>query len=202
MEEAIAQSPFDKSSTYFPKSPKKSRRLIFITFVIILIGALVFGGKTFLGSESEEKDKSSITPTLTNEQAELPTESLIETPSPIDSPTPEPTITPVAKPTSNPVDKASGLDRSTLSVEVQNGSGEFGAASKASEVLKTFGYHIIAIGNADSFNYENTTIKIKSDKSDFLPLLKKDLGFSYTIGSASADLSASSSADSVVIIGK
>ena len=32
--------------------------------------------------------------------------------------------------------------------------------------------------------------------------IKKDLGFSYTIGSASADLDSSSTADALVIIGK
>jgi len=202
MDGVLGQSSFDKSSSYVPQSPKKSRRLIFIIFVVILIGALVFGGKRFFGGKSERKDESSVAPTPTIEKIELPTESLIETPIPTVSLTPEPTAAPTAKPTVNPVDKATGLDRSTLSVEVQNGSGEVGAASKASEVLKTFGYHVVAIGNADNFNYENTTIKVKSDKSDFLDLLKKDLGFSYTISTTSADLTATSSADALVIVGK
>lgn len=195
--DGVAQPTFNESSTYLPKSPKKSRRLIFIIFFVILIGALFFGGKSFIGPETEKQDESNIAPSPT-EQTESPT----DTPTPAESPTTKPTVIPTTRPTANPVDKATGLDRSTLSLEVQNGSGEFGAASKASEALKAFGYHIIAIGNADSFNYETATIKIKSDKSDFLSLLKKDLGFNYTIGSASADLSASSSADAIVIIGK
>lgn len=197
--DGVAQTTFDKSSNYLPKSPRKSRRLIFIVFVVILIGALVFGGKRFFGSKSEKQDKPSITITPpTIQQTEFPT----DTPVPTDSPTPEPTVVPTRKPTVNPVDQTTGLDKSTLSVEVQNGSGEFGEASKASEVLKTFGYHVVIVGNADNFNYENVTIKIKSDKSDFLGLLKKDLGFSYTIGSTSANLSASVSSDAVVIVGK
>jgi len=197
--DGVTQASFDRYSNYSsPKSPKKSRRVIFITFVIILIGALFFGGKSFLGSKNEKQEKSNITPTPTIEQVEFP----IDTPVPTDSPAEEPTVVPTRKPTVNPVDQTTGLDKSTVSVEVQNGSGEFGAASKASEALKTFGYHVIAIGNADNFNYESTTIKVKSDKSDFLSLLKKDLGFSYTIGSSSADLSASSAVDVVVIVGK
>lgn len=190
MDETITQ--------YSTRSPKKSRRLMLIVLVVIVIGALVFGGKHFLGSKSEKQDKSSITPTRFSEQTESPE----DTPTPIDSPTPEPTIAPTAKPTVNPIDQATGLDRSTLSVEVQNGSGEFGAASKASEVLKAFGYRIVATANADNFNYENVIIKVKNDKNNFMDLLKKDLGFNYTIGSSSADLSASSSADAIVIIGK
>lgn len=198
MDDAAVHEPFDRPSNYSTRSPKKSRRLIFIIFVVILIGALVFGGREFLGGKEEIQDKSKIAPTPTIEKIEFPT----DTPLPTESPTIEPTAIPTAKPTSSPVDKATGLDRSNLSVEVQNGSGEVGAASKASEVLKTFGYHVITIGNADNFDYENVTLKVKSDKGDFLPLLKKDLGFTYTIGSSSADLSASASADSLVIVGK
>lgn len=195
--DGVPQSTFDQSSVYSPMSPRKSRRLIFIIFIIIVIGAAVFGGRSFLGSKNEKQDKSSIIPSPTG-QIELPT----DTPVPTNSPTPEATVVPTRKPTANPVDKATGFDRSTISLEVQNGSGEFGAASKASEVLKIFGYRIAATGNADNFNYENLTIKVKSDKSHFLELLKKDLGFNYTIGSTSANLSATSSADALVVVGK
>jgi len=197
MDDALGQTSFGKSSNYFPASRKKSRRVIFITFIIIFIGALFFGGKSFLGSESEKQDKSTITPTLAMQELESPKPTPVPTYA-----TPEPTVVPTRKPTVNPIDQTTGLDKSTLSLEVQNGSGEFGAASKASEVLKTFGYHVVAVGNADNFNYENVAIKVKSAKSDFITLLKKDLGFNYTIGTASADLSASSSADAVVIVGK
>lgn len=202
MDGVLGQPTFNKSSNYVPQSPKKSRRLIFIVFIVILIGAVIFGGKQFFGGKSERQDESSISPTPIIEKIEFPTESLTETPIPTVSPTPKPTVAPTAKPTSSPVDKASGLDRSILSVEVQNGSGVTGAASKASDALKSFGYKISAIGNADNTDYENTTIRVKSDKSDFLALLKKDLGFDYTIGSSSADLSASASADALVIVGK
>lgn len=201
MGDVLAQPSFDKSSNYVPQSPKKSRRLMLIIFTII-VGALVFGGKGFFGGKSEKPDESSIAPTPTIEKIEFSTESLTETSIPTVSPTPKPTVAPTAKPTSNPVDNTTGLDRSTFSVEVQNGSGEVGAASKASEVLKTFGYRVVAVGNADNFNYEDATIQVKADKSDFLALLKKDLGFSYTIASSSSDLSASASADAVVIVGK
>ena len=198
MDDSLSQTSFNKSSNYFPASPKKSRRVIFITFIIIFIGALFFGGKSFLGSKSEKQDKSTITPTLAIQELESPK----STPVPTDSPTPKPTVVPTRKQTVNPIDQTTGLDKSTLSLEVQNGSGEFGAASKASEVLKTFGYHVVAVGNADNFNYENVAIKVKSAKSDFIALLKKYLVFNYTIGTASADLSASSSADALVIVGK
>ena len=177
-----------------PSSNKRSRKLIFIIFIVILIGALIFGGKKFLNSKTKKSEIPSVTPTVTSAPS--------DTPVPAESPTPEASPSPTAKPTVNPVDSATGLDRSALSVEVQNGSGVTGAASKASEALKGLGYKIGSVGNADNSDYQNLTIKVKSEKSNFLPLLKKDLGFSYTIGSSSADLSSSSTSDALVIIGK
>lgn len=179
------------------KPSKKGLRNIFILFIIILLLAgLAYGGNKFLKSKNSEAEKSEITPTPTEFQ--FPT----DTPTPELSPAKGLTPTSTPKPTINPVDKATGLDRSDLSIEIQNGSGEHLVGSKGSEVLKGFGYHVVTIGNADNFNYENTVIKIKEDKSKYLSLLKKDLSSSYTIGTTSTDLSASSSADALVIIGK
>ena len=194
MEDSSFQSPVAQFNYQSPQTQKKSRKLLYIVFfVIILVMVFWLFQGLFSGSKSEKK--APITPTPTEYQ--FPT----DTPVPSAGPTEEPTITPVVK-SVNPVDSATGLDRSTLSVEVQNGSGVTGAASKGSDMLKSFGYKVSAIGNADNENYENTTIKVKSTKTNFLALLKKDLGFSYTVGSASANLDSSSTADALVIIGK
>ncbi len=196
MEDSSFQSPvnqFNYSSAEIPKKPKK------FIYVIILLVILVgfFLTKNFFFGSNKQKEVPIITPTPTEYQ--FPT----DTPIPSTNPTSEPksTVTPATKAV-NPVDAGTGLDRSTLSIEIQNGSGVTGAASKASDVLKSFGYKISAIGNADNNDYGNTTIKVKSTKTNFLALLKKDLGFSYTVGSTSADLSSSSTADALVIIGK
>ncbi|MBF8249867.1 MAG: Cell envelope-related transcriptional attenuator [Candidatus Levybacteria bacterium] len=101
----------------------------------------------------------------------------------------------------SPIDK-SGLDRSTLSVTVQNGSGVEGVAGKAAAILKDFGYNIISTGNADNYNYVGVTIKVKKEKSNFADLLKKDLSKDYTISKTSSDLSPNSSPSAVIIIGK
>jgi len=193
MEEASFQSPVAQFNYQSPQTQKKSRKFLYIIFfVIILVIAFWLFQGLFSGSKS--KTQAPITPTPTEYQ--FPT----DTPVPSANPTEEPTTTPTK--TVNPVDSATGLDRSTLSVEVQNGSGEAGAASKGSDVLKSFGYKVVATGNADNFDYQATTIKVKSTENNFLALLKKDLGFSYTVGSASADLDPSSTADALVIIGK
>lgn len=198
MEDSSFQSPVSQFSYQTPQVPGKSRKFLkLIIFAIVLVGLIWGIQKLFFGGSQESKPVA-ISPTPTEYQ--FPT----DTPAPSVGPTDEPaksTATPTTKAV-NPVDGATGLDRSTLSIEVQNGSGEAGAASKGSDVLKSFGYKVIATGNADNFDYVNTTIQVKSTKVNFLSLLKKDLGFSYTVGSTSADLVSSSTADALVIIGK
>ncbi len=198
MEDSSFQSPISQFNYPSPKPGNKSKKFLHIIFFAIILIVAYFTLQVFFFGSKSQKQTPNITPTPTEYQ--FPT----DTPGPNVSPTgaaAKPTVAPTTKAV-NPVDQATGLDRSTLTIEVQNGSGETGAASKGSDILKSFGYKITATGNADNFDYQNATIKVKSIKSNFLALLKKDLGFSYTISSSSADLVSSSTADALVIIGK
>ena len=179
------------------QSPKRSKFLIFFVIsIFIIVGA--FGAWQFFGAKSQEEEKI---PTPTPTEFQLPTEKPTpEATKEEPANTPSPTSTP--EPTVNPIDKTTGLDRSKLSIEVQNGSGAVGVAKKAADVLKALGYVISSTGNADNYEYSNVTIQVKGGKSNFLSLLQKDLGSSYTVGTASADLTATSSADALVIVGK
>lgn len=196
MEDQALQSPISQFN-YSAQAPKKSNKVLKIIVFAIILAILMWGVQKLFSGGGKEAKPAGIAPTPTEYQ--FPTDT--PTPSIGPSNAPDATATPTVKKV-NPIDSATGLDRSTLSVEVQNGSGETGVASKGSDVLKSFGYKIIATANADNFDYESAVIKVKSAKSNFLALLKKDLGFSYTIGSASADLDSSSTADALVIIGK
>lgn len=192
--DASLRMPYQSPAQQSPPTRKSRKRFYVLLAVIVLALIIFFGRSAFLGSQ-----KQAPTPTPTPE-FQFPTDTPV--PTEATSPTPDVTEAPTPKPTSNPVDKATGLDRSDLSVEVQNGSGTVGAASKASEVLKSFGYHVVSTGNAGSFDYTATVIQVKSGKSSYLTFLKKDLSTSYTIGATTSDLSASSSADALVIVGK
>lgn len=190
---------FQRSSSPSVSSPepKGSKRFLMLITAVLILGAVIFAASRFLGSKGEDSEKASVTPT--------PTEVIVptDTPTPTGvSPTPKSSPTATPKPTSNPVDPATGLDRSDLSVEVKNGGGVAGAAGKVSDFLKNLGYKVVSVGNADNFDYQSIVIEVKSAESSFLSLLKKDLSASYTIGSTSADLSATSSADALVIVGK
>ncbi|HZJ18402.1 MAG TPA: LytR C-terminal domain-containing protein, partial [Patescibacteria group bacterium] len=174
-------------------------RALFLVVVIIILILIIFAiFRSFFASSSNE----SISPTPTTTEFQFPTDVPEESLTPEISPEDEVTKTPTPKPTSNTVDKESGLDRSELSVAIENGSGIGGAAGKATNILKSLGYKVTSTSNADNFDYENLTIKVKSGVSKYLSLLKKDLSDDYTIGQTSSDLSASSSADALIIIGK
>jgi hypothetical protein len=190
MEDAAFQDAGPAFSVPQRKSPK---RFIYLVVAIVIIVLLYIFGSRFLSSK---KQTSTIKPTPTVKL------KITQTPTPAISGTISPTSGPKVTPTINPVDKASGLDRRKLSVEVQNGSGVEGAASKVSDLLKSLGYNVVSSGNADNFDYNGLTVEVKTGSSDYLDLLKADLENKYSVSSTSTDLSATNSADALVIIGK
>lgn len=176
-----------------------SKAFLMVLIIVLIAGAVIFGASRFklIGG------KSKVAPTQAPAPTSVPTEAPTETPAPTGG------ISPTSKPTTQPtkaavdsIDKKTGLDRSKLQVEIQNGSGVVGAAQKVSDTLKDLGYKVVAIGNADNFDYEQVSILVKSGKDAYLPLLKRDLAVNYGIGSTSATLSDSASSDALVIIGK
>jgi hypothetical protein len=185
--------------TFTPGRSKKllpKKTVVLIVFIALIIIAVLFI------KLSAKSIKQTTTASATPSATETPMSTDTPIPSSSDTPAPTSTPTPTPAPSSNPIDNATGLDRSKLNVLIENGSGEVGVASKASDYLKGLGYAVASTGNADNYNYTNVTIQVKNGKSDYLALLKKDLGFNYTIGSTSSDLPDSSTEDALVIIGK
>lgn len=178
-----------------PSRKRNPKKLLFLAVAAVVILLVLFKGISFISSKF-------------NKPSPTPTPVVVETPTPTPteqaSATPIPTSTPTATPasSSNPIDSATRLDRSKLSVAVQNGSGESGVGAKAASFLKNLGYNVVSTGNADNFNFTNVTIQVKASQKAYLPLLNKDLSTSYSVGTTSSDLSATSSADALVIIGK
>ncbi len=178
-----------------PTSPRRggSKKFFWLLLALLVIAAAV-GGFFLIGGQQKEEE---ITPTPT------PTEQPTPTPTPPPaggSPTPTKKVTP------SPTEKLSPTPTKKptkgLSVKVLNGSGVYLAAKEASDYLSGLGYEIAGTGNASTTDFNNTTIDIKSAKESLLPQLKIDLQTKYTIGTTSATLSASESADAVVTVGK
>lgn len=190
-------SPYPTSQTqessFVPPPPPRRRspkKFLYILGAILLVLVVLNVVRT-LGS----KEKSTPSPTPAPISIETPTpETVVEE----ETPTPEPTKKPVSS-----IDATTGLDRAKLSLTVQNGSGESGVAGKMADLLKSLGYNVTSTENADNFNYTNITIKVKPASKEYLPVLNKDLSSNnYTVGSATSDLTATSSADALVIVGK
>lgn len=188
------------------KGPRGNKRVIFIIIGIIILIALVIFAVIATGGKGESEKTVNPTPSQptatsspTPSEAPTPTGGKT-TPTPTTKASPTPAKgTPTPKVTVNPTN-TSGLDRANLKVAVLNGSGEAGAATKASDALKKLGYDVVSSGNADNFDYETTTIQVKSTKKTYLDMLKTDLSDTYSIGSATADYTGDS--DAVVIVGK
>ncbi len=102
----------------------------------------------------------------------------------------------------SPSQGTENLDKSKITIIVQNGSGAEGAAGTVSDFLEEKGYEVSSTANADNYNYEDVTIRVKKSVENYLETLKKDLGEKYTVGDTSTDLPETSPSDVVVIIGK
>lgn len=111
--------------------------------------------------------------------------------------TAEPTETPTLTPTPTPI-----LEKKDLNFEVLNGAGVAGTAAEAKSFLEGKGYVVAETGNADNFDYTETTISIKDSKKEYLLLLTDDLSENYTVASDSSTLDEDSEFDAVVTIGK
>ncbi len=195
MEDIGFQEPSQTFTAPKKRNPKRFALLIVAIIVVVVFSILITTSN--LGRGKEE-------PTTTTSTTIIPT----DTPTPTEEDEEESEEeseedeTPTPKPTQNPIDSKSGLNRSELSIEIQNGSGVAGVAGKASTFLKNLGYKILTTGNADNFDYEGVTIKVKSNNSEFLSLLESDLEDEYTVSDTSSNLSASTSADALIIVGK
>ena len=162
--------------------------------IIILLGAVGF---FITRGNSEEPDEVSKSITLPDEPEEI-----TEEPSPTEEPsiTPEESKAPTKSPTKAPA--STNPSNSDVTITVQNGSGEAGAAGAAADVLKSAGYTISSTGNADNFEYTNVTIQIKNSEKAALAGIEAALSANYTIGNTSTDLPETSDYDVLVIIGK
>lgn len=166
----------EKSSDVLPDT-LESRRIgaapVFLWAVIIIGVALLTGGILLVVASGLPK-----VPTL------------------FSKPTPTPTSTPTPTPT------PAATMRGDITVQVLNGGGTPGSAGKAKAFLEKLGYTVENTGNTEEYTYKKTEIHVKSGKEAYLELLKTDVAAEYILGTSSADLSADSSYDAQVIVGK
>jgi hypothetical protein len=153
---------------------KSSKKPIMVWAIVTIIVAVLTGGILF--AVSKKSSMSSI----------------------FARPTPTPTPAPAATPTPTPAT----IDKSSVGIQVLNGGGTPGAAGKMKSFLEDKGYKVTATGNTSDYTYDTTEIHGKPTMKDAIANLKADLKDSYSLGTVTADLAASDSADVQVIVGK
>jgi len=177
-------------------NPRQSKRFpsrfLILVAVVIVLALIVFGISQLFFAKQSPKKESLVVPTV----ALTPTNPPEATKGAEVTPTKGTDKTPTPKP------GTSALDKTKISIEVQNGSGEPGVASKMAAFLKNLGYKISSTGNAKNYEYTGVTIQTKAGFKDYIAGLKKDLTPDYIVSASSSDLSASSAAEIVVIVGK
>ena len=104
--------------------------------------------------------------------------------------------TPTATPTPEEVAK------DEYKIIVQNGSGIEGEAGRAEELLNDAGFDVIETANADNYDYEESVILASSDVSEeWIDELKKELETKYSVKASVEELTDSSDADVIVVVG-
>ena len=115
-------------------------------------------------------------------------ESPIATASPTTNATPVPTSTP-------------DVDISKLEIAVFNGSGTAGEAGKVKTLLEEAGFTVASTGNAATYDYTDTIIKVKSEIDDsVIQKIEDALKDDYSVGD-NETLSASATTDIQVVVG-
>lgn len=121
-------------------------------------------------------------------------------PAPTATPLPSPSLSPTPQPTTTPA--PTPLVKSELKVQILNGSGVVGVASRAQTFLIEDGWVIDSVANADRYDYENTQIKIKKSKEAYLTMLKARLSENFSLSETIEELPEGENVDAVVIIGR
>ncbi|MBI2613265.1 MAG: LytR C-terminal domain-containing protein [Candidatus Levybacteria bacterium] len=106
--------------------------------------------------------------------------------------TPTPTVMP---------EPTKAVDLTKYEIEIQNGSGISGEASRQQENLESEGFTVSSIGNADNSDYTETIIQAKETvEAAFLDKLKSVLEESFVVGETE-ELPQDADSDVIVILG-
>lgn len=151
-------------------------KLKFIIIPIILVLIIILGIILFSSQGKNFPIPFLSTPTLT------------PTPTPTPSLTPTPTIDP-------------NLKRSDIKLAVQNGTQTTGLAKDVADSLEKLGYKNVGKSNADRDDYEQTVLRIKGEKKNYLQIILADLREKTENPTVEA-LTEDNNFDLIIILGK
>lgn len=158
----------------YQESSEKNAKWLWLLIALIIIGALIFAYVRGIGPFGSLKSQETASPT----------------PKVLTSPSPSPEAT-----------SETDLNKSEPAIRILNGSGTAGVASAVKNLLEGKAWKVASVGNADSFDYEQTVLRFKSAFAKFEKALTADLSDDYSVISSSDNLEATDSADIEIIVG-
>lgn len=173
------QSPVAGSPIYQENQEGGNAKWLWILIGLIVVGALAFAFFKGIGPFASLKGGST-----TEEVSPTPAAVFEE----ISSPSPEATT-------------SATIDKSLAKIRILNGGGKAGAASEAKDFLEARDWEVSTLGNADSYDFSQTIVRIKAKFAALGKALISDLSTKYSVAQTTEELEATSSADIEVIIG-
>lgn len=173
-QQSVSQTPI------YQESSDKSAKWLWLIILSVIIGALVFAFVRGIGPFA------GLSPFGGGEGA---------SPTPASSPFAFTSPSPVA------TTSATRINKAEAKIRVLNGSGKAGMASVVKEFLESKGYKVTSIGNATSFDFEQTVLRFKQSFKNFQEVLLVDLSDKYSVKVSSDPLEATDAADIEVIVG-
>ncbi len=163
------------------EKPPKNIKLFVVIVLIVAVFVILLGGGIYVyltGTNKTQKPKEETQPVSTS------------TPTPTFPPSPSPSPTELPQ-----------KELSSYKIEVLNGSGLIGAASKVKDLIEKNGFKVSEVGNASSYDFERTQIQVKKNvPEEVVDKLKELLGKSYTLEMGD-NLEDKSSFDIVITVG-
>lgn len=176
MDNQQSQTPTAGTPIYQESAGEKNAKWLWVLIVIIIVGALAFAFVKKIGPFARFASTSEV--------------EALPSPFVFSNPTPSPEATSGAE-----------VNRSEPKIRVLNGSGTAGLASVVKDFLESRGWKVVAIGNADNYDFQKTTLKFKEKFIKFEKTLTSDLSSKYSVTTADSLLEATDSADIEIIVG-
>lgn len=190
VEEKVAVEPEKETDLPLKKtvSIKKQgfsfKLMLFLTIITAIVTGLLAGGfYVYFTGISKLKPES-------EDETNYPTPVAVATSVPQSSP----------DVSQNETVAEENVDVSLYKIQILNGSGKIGEASKVEKILLADGYEVANVGNASSYNYKETAVVYKNDVPTLVIANLKDLlSKAYDVAEEDGDNLADSSAYDIVI---
>lgn len=174
----------DAVSPSLNKNDQLTKIIIFIFMLAILVMLIIFAKITVFDKSFKSQ---MITPQVVNN-------SLADDLSPT---TGDLTALPVSSPSA-----FLRKEYLLLSIEIQNGTGSSSAIAAGVDFLRSKGYANLTVNNSGGTTNENTVVRIKDDKKQFLNQIIIDLKEKYQTTQSGSPLDKTAKFDVVIIIGR